>query len=975
MKNRDVFAKDPAQNRPLNNGVATVNDAFSEEECRTLRFELESFVCDGQYEKGLERVLDTFLSNQTQTSQPGVWVSGFFGSGKSHLVKVLRALWTDFTFSDDKATARGLVKVTSAVKDHLVGLERASKKQGGLHACSGTLGFGVGDNVRMALLGIVFRSVGLSEQYPFARFELWLKNEGYYDAVRTTVESAGKDWHHELSALYVSPLLSKALLDVYPEFAKNSAEARSLLKENYPNVQDVTIDQMVDAIRDALTTNGRFPLTLIALDEVQQYIDQSPARTYAIQEVTEACCNRFGPKILFVGTGQTALSGTPNLQKLKGRFQIPVELSDNDVDEVIRKVILAKKASALAEVKATLDRNSGEIARHLEGTKLGPNTEDAEHLVADYPLLPVRRRFWERTLRAVDQGGTAGQLRSQLGIVHEAVTQIADAKVGVVIAGDFIYEQIAPKLLQAGVLPREIYEYTEKLRVGSASDKLKGRLCSLIFLIGKLPQDSAADLGVRATVNVLADLLVANLDDGSTELRKRIPDLLAELETDGKVMHVGQEWRTQTKESGAWNDEYRAQLNKMLGDPQRIEQQRLELVRAEGVERLGKIKVQHGKIKEQRRPSLITGTERPKDLDASLYVWLRDGWVEDAKSVLADAHAAGNRSPAVYVYVVRHAADDLRQSLASWRAAAATLKIKGVPSTPEGIEAQRAMQSREGEDERRVKALLDEIFNGAIVYQAGGSEVVEDGGLAASVQLAVENALVRLYPRFDEADHDSWDKVIERARKGSEAALEAIGHKGDVGKHPVTKALLNLLVAGKTGADVRAHFEENGYGWAKDAIDGGLYALLAAGQIRATEPSGKAVDAKALDRGKISQTTFRSETVPITVVERIAIRVLFQDVGVQCAPGEELSATSRFLSKMRELNDSAGGDAPQPVKPSLAGILELEKLAGNEQLSALFTQKPALLEQAKLWGQTGKKIKDRLPGWQEIQSQIGRAHV
>ena len=59
MKNREVYVKDPAQNRLLNNGVASVTDAATAEERRTLRFELETFVCDGEYERGLERILRT----------------------------------------------------------------------------------------------------------------------------------------------------------------------------------------------------------------------------------------------------------------------------------------------------------------------------------------------------------------------------------------------------------------------------------------------------------------------------------------------------------------------------------------------------------------------------------------------------------------------------------------------------------------------------------------------------------------------------------------------------------------------------------------------------------------------------------------------------------------------------------------------------------------------------------------------------
>ena len=83
MLNRDIDNKPPKENRLVNNGVA---EDHSEGAQAVLRYELETFVGDGQYEKGLETILDKFLLNlDARTEPPGVWISGFYGSGKSHL--------------------------------------------------------------------------------------------------------------------------------------------------------------------------------------------------------------------------------------------------------------------------------------------------------------------------------------------------------------------------------------------------------------------------------------------------------------------------------------------------------------------------------------------------------------------------------------------------------------------------------------------------------------------------------------------------------------------------------------------------------------------------------------------------------------------------------------------------------------------------------------------------------------------------
>ena len=978
MLNRDIYNKAPKDNSLVNNGVAEVSEDHSEAAQAILRYELETFVCDGQYEKGLETILDKFLVNlDAGTEQPGVWISGFYGSGKSHLVKMLRTLWTDYQFADG-ATARSLANLPTGVFEQLKELSVQGKRYGGLHAAAGKLGAGAGDKVRLALLGIVFKSMGLPEQYNQAQFVLWMKREGILPIVQTELQSVGRTLAQELPHLYVSKHLAKAVLQGRPDLADTEAEARKLLKEQFPQVTDVTSEQMISAIEAALAEDGKFPLTLVVLDEVQQYIGADAEKAFQVQEVTETLSKHFNGKLLFVGTGQSALSGMPNLQRLMGRFPVQVMLGDWDVENVTRQIILAKKPSAQPEVEHVWRDNLGEISRHLRGTKLEHVTEDEDVLTSDYPLLPVRRRFWERVLRTIDTTGTVSQLRSQLRVVHEAVLDTANAPLGHVVSGDFLYDQIAANLVSTAQLPKEVFENVQRFAAGDEHAQLKGKLLKLIYLINKLPADAAMDIGLKATEEVLADLLVTDLSAGSSELRKKLPALLDELQNKDRLVMAlaggnGTEYRLQTRESSSWYDEFRAQEAELKAAPQRVEQKRADLLKTRFGDVLKKVRVVQGKDNVERRLTPTYDEVLPKDHDKSLYLWIQDGWQTEEKSVIAESRAKSADNPTLFAFLPAQHKTELINAIVALEAARTTLQKKGSPATEEGRDAQRSMESRQRTAERELSELLDLLMAGVRVFQAGGQEASDGNDLADRINRAARSSAIRLYSQFDAADHDMWSKVLDEARKGNLEALKAVGHTQEADKHPVCQKLLAFIGPGKKGAEIRDNFDAPPYGWPRDAIDGALYALLAAGHIKAFDAATKSVDAKSLDRAKLTQASFQRESVNITPPQLIKIRSLFSAVGVPCQPKEELTKLPALLAKLRDQASKAGGQAPAPETPKLTVIEAIEAQSGNAQLLELFTRYDEIVGLSKAWTQTANDIAKRLPVWRQLNQLLPHA--
>ena len=856
MKNRDIYQRDPSKITLLNNGVATMTDAFTDDERRTLRFELEHFVCEGEYQRGLVRILDAYMSNQGQPEQPAAWISGFFGSGKSHLAKMLRFLWTDYTFPEDGASARGLTRLPTDVQDVLKEITTLGKRAAGLHAAAGTLGAGAGDSVRLALLGIVFKSADLPESYPQARVCIWLKKNNIYEQVCGAVEAEGRDFRRELNDMYVSPLIAKGLLAADPNFAGNEKDARAALRAQFPKPKDITTDEFVTVLQDALAPDGEMPCTVIILDEVQQYIGDDTSRSYVVQEVVEACSKRFGDRLLFLGTGQTALYGTPALQRLQGRFTVNVELSDTDVETVTRRVVLAKRSDRVNDVKATLDGNAGELDRHLVGTKIGPRSEDQSVLVEDYPLLPVRRRFWEHALRAVDRAGTAGQLRTQLRIVYDAIRRTADDPLGTVVPADFLFEEISANLLQSGVLLREVNETIVSQDDGLPDGRLKSRLCALVFLIRKLPREAGVDIGVRATAEVLTDLLVKDLAKDGASLRGQLPKLLDELVAAGTLMKLDDEYSLQTRESSEWEAEFRNRQTKLVNDPTRMSSKRAQLLGAAVQDLIGSVKLLHGQCKEPRKLALQFGAEPPQGIAHVIPVWIRDGWGVGREERCRRCARGRARQPD-HPYV-RPEEPGRRAGTRGRRAE----RREGYPrvqgACPRHRKASRLARAWRPGSPKPATVCERWLPRWSMARRSTRGAAVSDSKRRCWTRSrrrptppSTGSSTISRTPTTTD-----WPKVIERARKGAEHPLEVLDYSGKTEDHAVCSAVLSFVGSGKKGKDVRAHFSDPPYGWSRDAVDAVLISLFGAGHLRATT-NGTPLKPGQLDQAKISGTDFR----------------------------------------------------------------------------------------------------------------------
>jgi hypothetical protein len=967
MKNKEIFTLNPDDNNLVNDGVVEINTTKDDKGLAIIRHELKTFVCEGEYQNGIYRILDTYIKHIDQPKQPAVWVSGFFGSGKSHLVKMLGYLWEDFTFPNGN-TAKKIKALPQDINDLFFELEKKQKINGKL-SVSGTLKDFPSADIRYSFLQLFLNALGLPQQYHHFKFVYWAKQEGIYDQLKSLVEAQGKDFKKEYENLFVSSTIAKAILDLIPGFAENEAKVKENFKINFSRIDSINREQFISTIKTEIIPmffGNRIPLTLIVLDEVQQFIGSDADKSIDVQNLAQDICSNFDGKFLLIGTGQNALSETSFLQRLQDRFTVKVILSDSDVETVTRKTVLEKKPSAISAVDSKLEASLGEISRNLSGTDFGYVSDDRTNLVADYPILPSTRKFWKKILQVIDTAGTSGQLRSQLRIVDESLKKVSDKDLGCVVPADLIFEQKQSQLLQNALLLNE----TNNLIVGrkslGAESALEGRILSVVFLIDQLPKDSSSNR-LKSDVNTIAELLLDNLNEPSDKFRNKIKELVSKLGDEKILMSIGDEYKLQTKVGQEWEQEYSLQVQKINGSgDDLIQNHRKEKLLSFFKEKTKTINLSHGVSKQNREFELWDKNTKPST-EHKLNLWIRDGWYENEGNVMDEIRASGSDSPLAFVFVKRLRDSELKSEIIKFLAAGFTLDAKGLPSSPEAEQARKSMETRKGLAKVAIDGLIERICNESIVLLAGGN-LIQKGNIRENIESALNSIADRQFPEFKaKADFLNWNTALNKAITTNPDALNSIAYKGDVATHPVAVEILRFIGnSTKQGKDIRNFFTKSPYGWSQDAIDTILIMLKNTQHISCDETS--------LIVAKINNATFKREVHILSATEKIAIKSLFQRAGISCPTNQELFPFSNtFLDKLKDLASFISGDAPRPEPINISFIKDIENKQGNERLMDILEQKEKLLSLYEEWHAKQKLVEKRMPLWEILFELLGHA--
>jgi hypothetical protein len=969
MKNKEFFTLNPVHVNLKNEGVAKIRAINEKEDLSIAEYELRTFVCEGEYLEGLKRMLQTYLTylQDSKTEIPAFWVSGFYGSGKSHLVKMASYLWSDFDFGSGK-TARSIKPLPQEMQELFVEIDRQQKIHGKL-SIAGTLRDFPSKDIRYSFLQLLLNSLGLPQQYHHFKFVFWAKNEGIYDNLKALVENSGKDLNKEIENLFLSDVLAKAILELKPELAQNVPKLLDQIAAQFPRIDTIGREDFVKTIRDEilpLVFGKKIPCTIIILDEVQQFIGQDSNLAFDVQLLAEDLCSRFDGKFLLVCTGQNALTDTPILQKLMARLRVHIQLSNTDIQTVIRKTILDKKPTAIKPLSVKLEASSGEISRNLGGTIFGYLTDDKSTLVADYPVLPSTRKFWYKVLQVVDVAGTSGQLRNQLRLIDDSLKTIAEKEEGNIVPADFIFTQTRSDLIQAGLLLNDTSNIIQGKKSKGGDAEIEGRILSAVFLLDQVTSN-IPDTGLKSNENFIADLLIDNLNLNSDTFRTKVKELVKKLVDEKVLMPIADEYKLQTKIGAEWEQEFSKQYIKLnnSGEDQ-IQSLRREKIVALFKEKTRAISVTQG-ISKIVREFDLWDRDAPPNTEHKLNLWIRDGWFENGSAVESEIRAAGNTAPLAYAFVKKFRDPELRTEIIKFLAAGLAINAMGLPSTPEGEQAKKSMETRQSQAKTAMQELIERICDETTIFLAGGN-LVQQGTLKENILEALNSIAIRQFPEFqNKADYIGWGQVLSKGLNGDPDALKAIGYAGDVDKHPVSTEILRFIGnTTKKGSEIRVQFMKSPYGWPQDSIDSVLVMLTKTQHISTSEADLKVA--------KINQATFKKEKHIIGVKDKIAIRKLFQDAGITCPPNNEIFPYSNeYLDKLKNLSSEVSGDVPRPEPINIDFLKDIENLEGNERLLEMVRQKDILSVKFKDWSVKADQVKKREPVWGLLNDLFGYA--
>ena len=920
---RDLFSRQ----RPIDRPIEKVIDYFATDEHRLLA-EVEEYEVTENVERNFERFLDHFGQGVRtgQVRETGIWVSGFYGSGKSSFTKYLGfALDPTRQVNGRPFLDLLLERINSPqVKGELRTL--ATQQPAAvimLDLGSEQLADSASDSVSTVLYWKVLQWAGFSKERKLAELELKLEGDGRLDEFKLAHQSL---FHEAWEAVHDDPLVGVPRADqlVTRFYPKEYPQPGIFNKLRFSLALDMR--EQVRQMLDVIHRRSGHRNVLFLIDEAGQYVAPRRELILNLDGLARNIKELGQGRAWILATGQQTLSeivdgavyNSVELNKLRDRFPIAIELDAKDIREITWKRLLSKSAEGGAQLVALYRQHGESLATNtrLTGTPLFKSELDEQSFVRLYPFLPQHFDLLMELVRSLakrDQFSGLG-LRSAIRVIQDVLVDtskvlpagarlLADAPVGRLATVDAFYDTLRADILK--VLPHVVAGVDLVARTFPGNE-LALRLAKAIAALQ--PIDS-----FPRSAEHLAALLYARL--GDPRHLDAVRDTLQML-LDSKVLGLVDDPQAggvsflsdSLKPLVGERDAYQPTVGEVIALRTSILKELFETQPAASLEGAKTVKagVQYGK-------AAIVGED--EEVQFRLEAVSGSAWDERRTALLSETNGHAEWKSAI-AWLIRPD-DSVEDALAQ---AIRSRFIQGKIAAAEASHdvaayARTERVAEQGYRERVRIRYQTALLQGTLIFRGTPTAAATAGAsLEAAARSVLAEAAARIYPQFHlvniRPSTDLAAKFLEVDRLDRMPAacdpltfVVKVGGKPRVDpQHPALAEALRLfreqLRDAQTGRlqgnAIQDRFASAPYGWSKDATRYVFAALLVAGELVVYTAAGPVTTAgpSAVEALRNTQSFnkagvgVRDGRPPIEALDRAALR-LQETIGKEVLPLED----------------------------------------------------------------------------------------
>lgn len=525
--------------------------------------ELDEFVVTRELNKHVatlvEVLLSTLDSDEAAADKNGVWVSGFFGSGKSHFIKVLSYLLenkehaygserrraADFFDSkiDDAMLLGDLKRVVAAPTDTILFNIDVKAKHGAGR-----------DALLQVFLKVLNEKQGFSGDHPhIAHMERHLHEKGQLDVFHNAFrEASGDDWLAQRDAWEFHR--DEVIQALQQALGQSEASVEKWVDSGGENFS-LTVENFAKWVNRYLDEQGPKQRLVFLVDEVGQFIGNDTSLMLNLQTITEQLGTVCRGRAWVVVTAQEDLDAVlgdlnrarqHDFSKIQARFKTRLSLSSSNVDEVIKSRLLRKRPEAEKPLQSAYAGKHDILKNQLAFSKTGrafAAYDGVEDFTVCYPFAAYQFSLVQQVFESIRKAGATGLSlsrgeRSTLDAFQSAARQIAEENVGVLVPFHRFYPAVE------GFLDTAVKATIDQAAANSELQPFDITLLKVMFLIRYIEV-------LPGNVDNLVTLCVDEIDADRLELRRRIEGALDRLERQTLVARNGDVYLFLTNEERA----------------------------------------------------------------------------------------------------------------------------------------------------------------------------------------------------------------------------------------------------------------------------------------------------------------------------------------------------------------------------------------------------------------------------------------